>query len=779
MTPRAERRQPKRRRFVIPLITVLLWIFVLGPLGSFSGRLAEVQENDNAGFLPGSAESTQVLELQGRFVEDDGTLPAILVFEGDAELTDAQLEAIEEDLDALGAVSAVTGEAQGPIVAEDGEAALAIVPLDAEFGEEISEAVTELREVLAEGAAVEAGLDAFVTGPAGSLGDFAEAFGEIDGLLLGVTLLVVLVILLVVYRSPVLPFVVLFAAVLALGAASAVVYVLADNDILDLNGQSQGILFILVIGAATDYSLLLVSRFREELRRYENKYDAIRASLKGTYEAILASGGTVVLGVLMFQLSDLSSIRGLGPVAAVGVIFAMLAGLTFLPACLALLGRGAFWPFRPAYGSAPTEVRGVWGKVARLVGRRFRIVWIATAAVLLGLAALAPTFKAEGIAQSDFFLTEVPSAAGQEALERHFPAGLGSETIIITQAVDLEDVLETTLATEGVAEAFPVLAGPPPGAEGAAPGAEGAAPGTEGAAPGTEGAAPGAEGAPPGVEGAPPVLPLVVDGLVEIRVVLDDPADSDAAEETIQRLRIELNAASDYALVGGSTAIQVDTQAASQRDLRVIIPAVLLVILLVLMALLRSIAAPVLLVATVVLSFGTTLGLGALVFFGLLDQPGADPSVPLFAFVFLAALGIDYNIFLMTRAREEALTHGTRPGVLKALAVTGGVITSAGIVLAATFSALVVLPLLFLFQIAFLVAAGVLIDTFVVRSLLVPALVMEIGPKVWWPSKLAHRADDETELRRALHLDDTVDGPAGDGPSGDGTPDEAVPAGAR
>jgi RND superfamily putative drug exporter len=396
----------------------------------------------------------------------------------------------------------------------------------------------------------------------------------------------------------------------------------------------------------------------------------------------------------------------------------MLAALTFLPACLALLGRAAFWPFRPGYGSAPTEVRGVWGKVARLVGRRFRVVWIATALVLVGFAAFAPTFKAEGIAQSDFFLTTVPSAEGQDALERHFPAGLGSETIIITQVADLEDVLEVTNNTEGVAEAYPVLAGPPPTAETG------------------------------DVEIQP--IPLVVDGLVEVRVVLDDPADSDAAEDTVQRLRIELNAASDYALVGGSTAIQVDTQAASQRDLRVIIPAVLIVILLVLMALLRSIAAPVLLVGTVVLSFGATLGLGALVFFGLLDQPGGDPSVPLFAFVFLAALGIDYNIFLMTRAREEALVHGTRPGILKALAVTGGVITSAGIVLAATFSALAILPLLFLFQIAFLVAAGVLIDTFIVRSLLVPALVMEIGPKVWWPGRLARQQDDDVELHRAL-----------------------------
>lgn len=710
-TPAAPPKAPSRRRWLLPAVLVLLWLFVGGPLGQFAGQLTSVQENDNAGFLPSSAEATRVLALQERFAEDDDRIPAILVFEGSAPLTPAQFEAVEEDLAKVRDVEGVVGEVVGPIPSEDGEALLVSVPLDGSDGAIIEEAVVELRAILDNGAATAADVDAFVTGPGGTLADFTEAFGEIDGLLLVVTLSVVLVILLIVYRSPLLPFVVLLSSLLALGAASAVIYALATADVIDLNGQSQGILFILVIGAATDYSLLLVSRFREELRRHESKYDAVRASLRGTYEAILASGGTVILGVLMFLLSDLTSVQGLGPVAALGVVFAMLTSLTFLPAVLALLGRAAFWPFRPAYGSVPTEVRGVWGKVARFVGRRARVVWVATTLVLVAFAAFVPTFKAEGVAQSDFFLTEVPSTAGQEALERHFPAGQGSETIIITQLGDLEAVLEATNALDGVAAAFPVTAG-----------------------------APGDQQAPP----------LVVDGLVQVQVVLDAASDSDEAEAVVLELREALDEASPYALVGGSTAIQLDTQLSSQRDLRVIIPAVLVVILLVLMALLRSVLAPVLLVATVVLSFAATLGLGAIVFYQVLDMPGADPSVPLFAFVFLAALGIDYNIFLMTRAREEALLHGTRPGVLKALAVTGGVITSAGIVLAATFSALAVLPLLFLFQIAFLVAVGVLLDTFVVRSLLVPALVLEIGPRVWWPSRLAKQADDDVALHAAL-----------------------------
>ncbi len=726
-------RKVARLRWLLPALLVLFWLFVVGPLGQFAGRLGEVQENDNAGFLPASAEATQVLNLSERFNPEDDVLPTILIFEAPAELTDEQLAAIEDDVAMVAEADGVIGDPFGPIVSEDGEAAFASLPLDGTDGLAISETVNDIRAELDEGAAVAAGVDTYVTGPGGFLADFGEAFGEIDGLLLLTTLGVVLLILLIVYRSPILPFVVLFSSVLALGGASAVIYVLADQNVLDLNGQSQGILFILVIGAATDYALLLVSRFREELRRHHHRFDAMRAALKGTYEAILASGGTVVLGVLMFLLSDLTSIQGLGPVAAIGVVFAMLASLTFLPAVLALLGRVAFWPFRPHYGSAPTEVRGTWGRIARLVGRRYRYLLLGTAAVLIALAAFAPTFKADGVAQSDFFLTSVDSTEGQAALERHFPAGQGSETIIVTQAGDLEAVVEAASEVDGVAEVTPVLAGP---------------------------------AIPPDVDPAdlPPDLPpealepqpLVVDGLVQIQVVLEDAADSDEAELSIVALREALDPVSYYALVGGSTAIQYDTQVASQRDLAVIIPAVLLVIFLVLILLLRSILMPALLMLTVVLSFGATLGLGAIFFNNVFDFPGGDPSVPLFAFVFLAALGIDYNIFLMTRAREESLKHGTRPGILKALAVTGGVITSAGIVLAATFSALGVLPILFLAQIAFLVAVGVLIDTLVVRSLLVPSMVMQIGPKSWWPSILSREEDDERELHAALDFHEVV-----------------------
>jgi len=708
--------KPRRWRWLLPALVAIAWLFLGGPLGQFAGQLAQVQENDSAAFLPASAESTRVNELAADFRSED-VLPAIVVYEFDRPVTPDDLVTVTEQaaqIDALPFVPQVVG----PIPAEDGLALQLVVPIDAAEGFEIGEDVEQIRQIVGTDGSIEIdGATAFVTGPAGFLADFAEAFGEIDGLLLGVALLVVFVILLVVYRSPILPFLVLFTAILALGAAAAVIYALATADVLTLSGQSQGILFILVVGAATDYALLLVARYREELRRHASKYDAMRVTLRGTYEAILASGGTVVLGVMALLLSELNSVQGLGPVAAVGIVFAMLAALTFLPAVLTLLGRGAFWPFRPAYGSAPTEVRGFWGKVARAVDRRPRRMWVVVSLVLVALAAFLPTFKADGVPQSDFFLATVEATEGQQALARHFPAGSGSPATVIGPAEDLPAMVTTLQGVDGVAAVVP-LADPATG------------------------------------------QPVVVDGRVQVDVTLSDAADSDAAEQTVTTMRTALDEVSEEALVGGPTAVQLDTQTASQRDLRVIIPVVLLVILLVLMVLLRSILLPVLLMATVVLSFAATLGLAAIVFNTVLDFPGADPSVPLFAFVFLAALGIDYNIFLMTRAREETIRLGTRRGMLKALAVTGGVITSAGIVLAATFGALFVLPILFLAQLAFLVSVGVLIDALIVRSLLVPALVIDVGPRVWWPSRLARRDEPGT---------------GGGGPDGQGEADRRQP----
>jgi RND superfamily putative drug exporter len=522
-----------------------------------------------------------------------------------------------------------------------------------------------------------------VTGPAAQVADLVEAFGGIDGLLLVVAGAVVALILLVVYRSPLLPVVVLVSAVFALGLASFVVYLLAKNDVLALNGQSQGILSILVFGAATDYALLLVSRFREELRDTEDRFTAIRTAWRGTVEPIAASAGTVILGVLCLLFSDLDSNKGLGPVAAIGIGAALLTTMTFLPATLALCGRGAFWPFAPKLGSPHPETSGLWGRTADLVRRRPRAIWIVTTLVLLVGAAFLPQLKASGTAQSDVFLTEVESVVGQEVLSRHFPGGTGSPTVIVAAESKTAEVLQKS-KVDGVADVRPT---------------------------GT------------------------ADGLVRIEATLKDAPDSDAAVATVERIRAAVHGIDD-AKVGGQTATLLDTRKTSEHDRLLIIPIVLLVIFLVLALLLRSLLAPVLLIATVVLSFAATMGVSALVFNHVFDFPGSDPVVPLFGFVFLVALGIDYNIFLMTRVREETQRLGTVEGTVRGLSLTGGVITSAGVVLAATFAALAVLPILFLTQIAFIVAFGVLLDTLLVRSLLVPALSVDIGGRIWWPSKL-------------------------------------------
>ncbi len=683
----------RSRRWLLPTLVVALWIGLGGPLGSFAGRLSEVASNDNAAFLPASADSTRVATLQRSFRPRE-TIPAIIVWESSQGRVPAALTArAVGDLAKIRRLQGVAGPLSPPIPARDGKALQAIVPLDAGLGDKLVALVQAIRAAVAD----PPGATVFVTGPGGQLADLFDAFGGVDGLLLVVALVVVLGILLVVYRSPLLPVLVLFTAVLALGAASAAVYVLADKDVITLNGQSQGILSILVVGAATDYALLLVARYREELRENEASYDAMRVALRQSAEPILASGTTVILGVLCLLFSDLNSLKGLGPVSALGIAGSMVAALTFLPAALTLLGRKAFWPFRPAYGSRHSDEGGIWAAVAGLVSRRPRRVWIGTAVLLAALAAFSVTLKAEGIAQSDAFLNTVESVQGQDALSRHYPGGSGTPTVVIAPQDDVDRVVAVATRTTGVADATPLTAAGRPGA------------------------------------GGPP---KVVAGRAEIDLTLTDASDSEAATRTISRLRTNLAALDRPVLVGGVTAEQLDAQQTAKRDRALVIPIVLVLILVVLMLLLRSAVAPLLLVATVVLSFAATLGVAAVVFNHVLDWPGSDPTTPLLGFVFLVALGIDYNIFLMTRVREESLRRGTRAGIRKGLSVTGGVITSAGIVLAATFSALAVLPLLFLAQIAFIVAFGVLLDTLVVRSLLVPALAYDIGARIWWPSRL-------------------------------------------
>ena len=701
---------------------LLAWLVVAGLGGTAQGKLSGVQSNDNSTFLPKSAESTLVSEAVAQLNESD-TLPYLVVVEraDGGTLTPEDLQAVAEfaqgvpdlPLPELGE-GATLGDylvgdtAPTPIPSQDGKAVLVTVPLDATTGAEAQGDTTALAEgaaaLRAEIAATlaPAGLDGYVGGPGGLIADFAEAFAGIDGILLGVALLVVLVILLIVYRSPILPFAVLLSAVFGLSAASLVVYQLALNDVITLSGQSQGILFILVVGASTDYALLLVSRFKEALHDEPSSWVALKQAWRGSVEPIVASAATVILSLLCLLLAELRSTSGLGPVGALGITGALLASLTFLPAVLLLFGRKAFWPFAPKLDHVHAEdvvgTKGVWGRVADLVGRHPRRTWVVTLVVLLAAAAFAPTFKASGSTIDETFLDDTDSITAQKVLGDHFAAGSATPIQIVVPEADAQAALAVVTADSGVDSAYVGLVPPQPG--------------------------------------QPAVPPKVVDGNVLIQATTKDASDSQGAKDTVERLRTDLDAVSTDALVGGNAATNLDVLDASSRDLKVIVPAILLVIFVVLSLLLRSVVAPLLLVAANVVSFAATIGISALVFDHVFGFTGGDPAIPLYGFVFLVALGIDYSIFLMTRVREEAKRRGTRPGILVGLAVTGGVITSAGIVLAATFSALAVLPLVFLVQIAFIVAFGVLLDTFVVRSLLVPAAAYDIGRRVWWPSRL-------------------------------------------
>lgn len=757
-------------RGLVVLAIAAGWLAVAAFGGMAQGQLSQVQTNDAAAFLPSSAESTRAAELSAEFTESE-SLPVLVVLEaeGGGALAPDAIAAVQPVVEQLpdvplpGADPAAGDPATlGDVLigdavvvpSEDGEALLVPLSLDAAQADAsladdesvVGAVVQAVRDTLDEelGAtadtAGEAGLLAWVTGPGGFVADLTNAFGGIDGVLLLVALGAVLVILVLVYRSPFLPLAVIFTAVFALCAAALAVYHLADAGTLTLNGQAQGILSILVVGASVDYALLIVARYREELRSVDSPTAAMRRALRRSLEPITASAGTVIAGLLCLLLSDLASNRSLGPVGAIGIASAYLAAFTLLPLLLLVAGKRSrvlFWPRVPraevgAHAAGPVAAEpdaapapaphhgthvapgsevdpapgaGIWGRLARGVGRRDRVVWIGTTVVLLVFAAFLPTFKASGTGQADVFLTEVDAVAGEEVLAAHFPAGTVQPATVLVAQDESDAVVEAALGVDGVVSAAPYT----------------------GASAGGPAGAPAAEDAEP----------VVVDGRVRVDVATEAAADTTEGVATVERLRDAVHEVAPDALVGGAAAETLDAQDAGTRDLRVIVPVVLIVILLILMVLLRSVVAAVLLMIANVLSFAAALGIAALVFEHVFRFPGADPAVPLYAFTFLVALGVDYSIFLMTRVREESVRLGTRDGVLRGLAVTGGVITSAGVVLAVTFAALGIIPLLFLAQLAFIVALGVLLDTLVVRSLLVPALVHDLGPRTWWPSRLA------------------------------------------
>jgi RND superfamily putative drug exporter len=703
----------KRKPIAIAILVVIAWFGVTGFFGPLFGKLTSVQENDNSAFLPDSAESTKAVKLLESFAAGESTaFPTLVLLEGSVgpevlQQINAHLETVPDlklgGTDVPLSKYLLPGSQVTAFPAADGKAVLASILLD---GAAIAEVLPNDEPVLP--AIVEAlredftpfakdlGFDSYVTGAGGLIGDLFGAFGDLDSTLLLTTLGVVAFILIIVYRSPILWFLPLLSAVFALSTAGGIIYLLAKNNVIDVNGQSQGILSVLVLGAGTDYALLLISRYREELHHHATPVAAMRAAYKGTFEPIVASGATVALGLLVLLLSDLSGNRGLGPIGAIGVAVAVITMVTLLPAFLVLFGRWIFWPRIPRFDDVDSQLTGTWAKVGNLVERRPRRAWVVTGLLLVVLAAFSTTLKTDGLSTSESFTGNPESVVGQKLLLNHFPGGEGDPTKVILKNELIPAVSEKLRGVAGVTAVAP-------------------------------------EANAAGV--------IVKDGLSILNVTLSTAPDSRESRDRIPAIREAVKSVDESILVGGTTAVFFDTDVAARHDNRTVIPVVLLLITLILGLLLRSIVSAVLLLGTVVLSYFATLGVCALVFNHIFGFAGADASFPLFAFIFLVALGIDYNIFLMTRVREESGKMGTRKGVIKGLTVTGSVITSAGIVLAATFGVLGILPLVFLAELGFAVAFGVLLDTIIVRSILVPALVHEIGPKVWWPSKLSKSAD--------------------------------------
>ena len=717
----SKKRTKGRRALWIAVVSIIAWLSIGGFSGAAFSKISTVQENDNSAFLPENAESTIAGKITVKFSDQsENLLPTLLLLLGDLNpATNPEAFAlVNQYANTLGAkvlpesgkplsTYFVPGAPLQAIPSADGKAVLINVQLDAKVASEnidkepvLPMLIDFIREDMEKNFGV--GIESHVTGPGGIFADLFGAFGSIDTTLLRTTLIVVAIILIVVYRSPILWIIPLFTAGTALGLATMVVYYLAKADIIDLNGQTQGILDVLVLGAATDYALLLISRYREELHHHESRYEAMRIALRGVVEPIVASGSTVIAGLMVLLLSDLSSNRGLGPVGSIGIAAAMLAALTLLPALLIVFGRWIFWPKVPKFDDEDEKLSGMWAKVGNFVDRKPRAIWVTTALVLLIFAGFSTTLKSDGLAQTDAFTTRTDSVIGLEKLGEHFPSGEGTPVEIVVDQADLAAAIAAIKTVKNVANVVPVTQLDPATRQ-------------------------------------PTADIKIVDGKVLLYATLSVAPDSVEAKETIPVLRDAVKKVNESILVGGQTAVGYDVDQSSRRDNRVIIPIVLVLIAIILGLLLRSIYAAALLLTTVVLSFAATLGVCALVFEHVFGFAGTDASFPLFAFVFLVALGIDYNIFLMTRVREESFKIGTRAGVIKGLTVTGGVITSAGIVLAATFGVLGVLPLVFLAELGFAVAFGVLLDTIVVRSLLVPALVREIGPKIWWPSKLQHQ----------------------------------------
>jgi RND superfamily putative drug exporter len=738
----------------------LVLLVVMSTLGS---KLNDVKNNEASSWLPGSAESTKVADELSKDVNPND-IPTLVVYHRASGLTQADLAEIDKQGQEIAKIKGVTKagvltpnlatalKAQGKnvptLISEDGEVAYTYFVFN--FGKggwnKIPGPADDIRDLTKI-----KGVDVYLGGYGGQASDFASSFEGSHANLLMFSFLVVIIILLITYRSALLWLLPILGAIVSYQMAGGVVYLLAKYTDMVVNDQSQYILGILVIGAGTDYALLLVARYREELRRHEDRHEAMAVALHRSAPAIIASAATVVIGLMCLAFADLNSTASLGPVLAVGVAVTLLVMVTFLPAMLVICGRWVFGPrtdgrrpwsraaasmlgggivaavlggvlggagivlailgglsaflgllmlvqvgierwtsvhSRPDFGSVEPTSNGLWAKVGSRIAPRPRAVWAVTATVL-ALACLG-LFKldAHGLKTEDSFTQTFDSVTAQQLIFAHGLAD-NSNTVQVVANTDKIDAAEAAVTAVG------------------------------------------------GIGTPTDIKPLGSTGRSWFEASIKEDVSSPEAFDLVRNARAAAHAVPGAdAKVGGGAALYLDTKIASDRDNRVIIPIVLVVVFLILMLLLRALVSPLLLMATVVLSFGAALGLSSLIFRYIFDFKGADPGFPLFAFVFLVALGIDYNIFLMTRVREETMKHGTRKGSLIALSSTGGVITSAGLVLAATFAVLGTLPFVFLAELGTAVALGVLLDTMIVRSVLVTALNLDLGAKIWWPSKL-------------------------------------------
>jgi RND superfamily putative drug exporter len=681
-------------------LTVAVWL-LLGAAGLLAhAHIDDVTAAGQSSFLPEDSESTRALDALQHASSGREDVPVVIVFERPGGLSKEEISAIGRIGDGLGKlgltgatpiVDPFSGEYRnalsevarlangvGPI-SKDGEAALLVLAIDAEDRGAVVSGVEQIRRYLR--AHEQPGVRAFVTGPGGIAADLEQVADDAGRTLLIATLGLVLLLLLAVYRAPILALLPLLVVGLAYLVAIGIAYLLIEADWIVVNSEGTMLLLVLIFGAGTDYSLLLVHRYREE--------GSLAAAVRETRPAILASGGTVIAAMLVLLVADLESTHWLGPVLAIGIATMLAAAFTLLPALLAILGDRAFWPAQSrgsfVRDNSTKEPRDVWSRVADLVRRRSGRIVVGVLA-LLAVLALGNLTNHGTLGFGQGVTKPTNSSRGTEALERHFPAGLGSPLTAVVKTAEAPLVAKELERLDSVQLTLP---------------------------------------APVPADAAEAVIVLVLRG---------SPYGSEA-ETAVEDIRDRLHAVAPGGLLGGIPVENLDVEETNARDTKLIVPLVLLVIGLILIAVLRALVAPAYLIATVLASFAATLGLATFAFTEVFGMDGLAFNLELMAFIFLVALGVDYNIFLMTRAREEAAARGTREGVLAALVSTGGVVTGAGLILAGTFATLTLLPLEELVQIGATVAVGVLLDTFVVRALLIPAITYRLGERAWWPGR--------------------------------------------